>query len=195
MYRVQSGRPPVTDHYADGTYRWWHLSEPSPELLSALGDGWFSGAGRALDVGCGLGTEAGYLASLGWQVSGIDLSAVALGRATRLWPAASFLRTDVRAMPFQARSFDIAIDRGCFQYLPADDRPRHAAEIERVLRPAGKLLLRPSLRAAGVRNDIDELVIRHTFAAWEIDRMERAVAPSDTRVLDLLLVRLRAPDR
>lgn len=185
----------MTDHYADGTYRWWHLSEPSPELLSALGEGWFSGAGRALDVGCGLGTEAGYLASLGWQVSGIDLSAVALGRAARLWSAVSFLRTDVLAMPFQARSFDIAIDRGCFQYLPAGDRPRYAAEIERVLRPGGKLLLRPSLRAAGVRNDIDESVIRHTFAAWKIDRMERAVAPSDTRVLDLLVVRLRAPDR
>jgi hypothetical protein len=30
----------MTDHYADGTCRWWHLSRPSPELLAALGDGW-----------------------------------------------------------------------------------------------------------------------------------------------------------
>jgi SAM-dependent methyltransferase len=185
----------VTDHYADGTYRWWHLSQPSPELLSALGDGWLAGPGRALDIGCGLGTEAGYLALLGWQVSGIDLSAVALGRAADVWPAASFLRADVRVLPFLARSFDIALDRGCFHYLPASDRPRYAAEVQRVLRPGGKLLLRASLRAAGVRNDIDQSVICDTFAAWRIDSMERQAAPSDTRLLDYLVVRLQAVGR
>jgi SAM-dependent methyltransferase len=185
----------VTDHYADGTYRWWHLSQPSPELLSAVGDGWLSGAGRALDVGCGLGTEAGHLASLGWQVSGIDLSVVALGRAAGLWPVPSFLRADVRAMPFQARSFDIAMDRGCFHYLPASDRPRYAAEVQRVLRPGGKLLLRASLRAAGVRNDIDTAVIRDTFAAWRILDMGRAAVPSDTRLLDVFVVRLETAGR
>jgi 2-polyprenyl-3-methyl-5-hydroxy-6-metoxy-1,4-benzoquinol methylase len=71
----------MTDHYADGTYRWWHLSRPSPELLAALGDGWLRPGGRALDVGCGLGVEAGYLAAAGWQVAGVDLSQVALSRA------------------------------------------------------------------------------------------------------------------
>jgi SAM-dependent methyltransferase len=181
----------VTDHYADGTYRWWHLSEPSPELLSALADGWFSGAGHALDVGCGLGSEAGYLASLGWRVSGIDLSNVALGRAAGQWPAVSFLRADVRAVPFRARSFDIAIDRGCFHYLSASERRRYAAELERVLRPGGKLLLRASLQKAGIRNDIDESVIRDTFAGWRLAAIERAAVPSDTRPLDVLVVRLQ----
>jgi len=28
----------LSDHYAEGTYRWWHLSRPSPELLQALAD-------------------------------------------------------------------------------------------------------------------------------------------------------------
>ncbi len=185
----------TADHYADGTYRWWHLSRPSPELLSALADRWLTGAGRALDVGCGLGTEAGYLASLGWQVSGVDLSAVALGRAAGLWPAASFLRADVRALPFRARSFDIALDRGCFHYLPASERAWYAAEVQRVLRPGGKLLLRPSLRAAGVRNDVAESVISDTFAGWRIDHMERQAGPSDTRLLDLLVVRLQTVSR
>lgn len=52
----------MTDHHADGTYTWWHLSRPSPEPLAALGDGWLPPSGRALDAGCGLGAEAGYLA-------------------------------------------------------------------------------------------------------------------------------------
>jgi len=68
----------VTDQNADGTYRWWHLSGPSPELLHALTDTWLSTPGRALDVGCGLGSEAAHLHSLGWQVVGLDLSAIAL---------------------------------------------------------------------------------------------------------------------
>jgi hypothetical protein len=30
----------MADHYANGTYLWWHLSRPSPELVAALADGW-----------------------------------------------------------------------------------------------------------------------------------------------------------
>jgi SAM-dependent methyltransferase len=180
----------VADHYADGTYLWWHLSRPSPELVAALSDGWLAHAGRALDVGCGLGTEAGHLASAGWQVAGIDLSEVALARAAAEQGDTAFLRADVRALPFAPRCFAVALDRGCFQYLPPGDRPRYAGELRRVLRPGGKLLLRASLRAAGVRNDIDEAVIARTFAAWRIEHMERTAIPSDTRMLDVLIARL-----
>jgi SAM-dependent methyltransferase len=180
----------VADHYSDGTYRWWHLSRPSPELVSALQDGWLPGGGRALDVGCGLGSEAGYLASAGWQVAGIDLSEVAVAEAAAEHDGAAFLRADVRRLPFGRHSLDAAVDRGCFHYLAAGDRPRYADELGRVLRPGGKLLLRASLRAAGVRNDIDEAVIRGTFAVWQIGSMQRAAVPSDTRTLDVLVVRL-----
>jgi SAM-dependent methyltransferase len=191
----------MTDHYADGTYRWWHLSGPSPELVAALGDGWLPERGRAIDVGCGLGAEASHLARCGWQVTGIDLSEVALAQAVALARAAaaggglSFLRGDLRLLPFTDHCFDAALDRGCFHYLSPDDRPRYSAELGRVLRPDGRLLLRASLRAAGVRNDIDESVIRRTFGAWRIERMARIAAPSDTRSLDMLLVRLSTPER
>ena len=59
-----------------------------------------------------------------------------------------------------ARSMDDAIDQ--VADLEARDRPRYAAELSRVLRPGGKLLLRASLYAAGVRNDIDENVTRRS---------------------------------
>jgi hypothetical protein len=38
----------VTDHYADGTYRWWHLSVPSPELVEALAGHWLPSPGPGL---------------------------------------------------------------------------------------------------------------------------------------------------
>jgi SAM-dependent methyltransferase len=180
----------VADHYADGTYRWWHLSRPSPELLAALGDGWLRPGGRALDVGCGLGTEAGHLAAAGWQVTGVDLSQAALARAAAGGNGAVFMRADVRQLPFHQDCFDAALDRGCLHYLAPPDRQRYADELRRVLRPGGRLLLRASLRAAGARNDIDEAVIGHTFAAWNIEHMRRAAVPSDTRALEVILARL-----
>jgi SAM-dependent methyltransferase len=182
----------MTDHYADGTYRWWHLSEPSPELVAALGDGWLGPSGRALDVGCGLGVEAGYLAGAGWQVAGVDLSQVALAQAAGGGDGAMFMRADVRQLPFHQSCFDAALDRGCFHYLDPRDRPRYADELRRVLRPGAGLLLRASLYAAGVRNDIDETAIGHTFAAWQVEHMQRAAVPSDTRTLEVILARLRS---
>jgi SAM-dependent methyltransferase len=101
----------MADHYADGTFLWWHLSRPSPELLAALGDGWLPGSGRGLDVGCGLGVEAGYLASAGWQVAGIDLSETAARRAAAEHGDVVFVRADVRRLPFAPECFDAAVDR------------------------------------------------------------------------------------
>jgi SAM-dependent methyltransferase len=182
----------TADHYGNGTYQWWHLSTASPELVAALADGWLTGTGRVLDLGCGLGTEAGYLASIGWLAVGIDLSMVALARAAGLHADTRFLCADLRWLPFRRGFFDAALDRGCFHYLQPGDRPRYAAEARRVLRPGGKLLLRASLRAAGVRNDIDEAVISDAFTGWQIAGMERAAVPSDTRQLEVLVVRLQA---
>jgi SAM-dependent methyltransferase len=183
----------MTDHYADRTCRWWHLSRPSPELIAAVADGWLSPAGRVLDVGCGLGTESEYLASAGWQAVGVDLSGPAVARAAAGHGNASFLQADVCRLPFGPHGFDAAIDRGCFHYLPPAGRPGYAGELRRVLRPEGKFLLRASLNTAGVRNDMDEAVIVRAFAGWRIERMERTTVPSDTRLLDVLLVRLTAP--
>jgi len=180
----------VADHYADGTYRWWHLSGPSPELLQALADGWLPASGSALDVGCGVGSEAAHLHAIGWRVVGLDLSAVALAGAAIRNRGPVYLRADLLRTPLRSSTFDACLDRGCFHYLEPQDRAGYAAELRRVLRPGGRLLLRASLRAAGVRNDIDENVIRDTFAAWQVEQMQRAEIPSDTRALHVLLVRL-----
>ncbi|MGC2191593.1 MAG: class I SAM-dependent methyltransferase [Candidatus Dormiibacterota bacterium] len=181
---------PSEDPYSDGTCAWWHLSEPSPELREAVEDGWLPAEGTVLDVGCGLGTELGWMVERGHAGIGIDLSEVACTRAQAQYAKARFMPADVRCLPFRDGSFEIALDRGCFHYLPLSDRLRYDSELRRVLKPGGRLLLRASLRAAGVRNDITEDVIRSTFADWEIHSVERAEIPSDTRLLEVLVVRL-----
>jgi hypothetical protein len=56
-------------------------------------------------------------------------------------------------------------------------------------RPASSCCVRLCAQL-GVRNDIDEHVIRAVFGRWHIQHMTRATVPSDTRTLELLVVRL-----
>jgi SAM-dependent methyltransferase len=85
------------DPCLDGTYFWWHLPGPSPELLAAAEDGWLGPAGVAVDLGCGLGTEASFLAASGWAAIGVDLSAAAVRAASASQAGLTFLRADRRS--------------------------------------------------------------------------------------------------
>ncbi len=178
------------DEYSTAVHRFWHYSRPSPELVAALDDGWIRPGGWALDLGCGLGTELGHLSGLGARAVGVDLSAVALRRARHSHPAVAFVRADVLQLPFLDSSFDVALDRGCFHYLPAGGRRGYANEVLRVMRPGGRFLLRACLYAAGVRNDLSAEAVRETFAAWRVASLGQASIPSDTRRMVALVARL-----
>jgi SAM-dependent methyltransferase len=184
--------PSEPDEYETDTHRWWHLSEPSPELLRAIADGWLVGR-RVLDIGCGLGTEVGYLASLGRSAVGIDLSLAALRRAATMHATARFAAGDVLHVPFRDRSFGAALDRGCFHYLAPHDRRAYADEVRRVTGAGGRLLLRACLTSAGERNDVDMPSIRDAFSEWHwLEAVEERI-PSDTRTMPALVVRLEVP--
>src|SRR6476469_237173 len=67
--------------------------------------------GRALDVGCGEGADAIWLARHGWTVTAIDISDVAISRARevaeRAGDAVDWVCGDALQTPFPARSFDL----------------------------------------------------------------------------------------
>ena len=179
------------DPYVDGTAAWWHLSRPSPELLEALDAEWLRPGMRVLDLGCGKATDIGYLAERGFTTVGIDQSEAALRQARVLFPTLELVVGDVRSLPFEPASFDYVLDRGCFHYLPAGDRPRYAREAARVLRSGGELLLRACLRAGSVRNDITAQTVHEVFAGWRVQMLEQRSIPSDTRTMEALVVRLQ----
>lgn len=183
---------PYADEYTTDAYQWWHLSEPSPEVIEATDVGWLSPTGYILDLGCGLGTESAYLASRGATAVGIDLSAAALRKARSEHTDVRFVQGDVLRLPFR-QTFDAAIDRGCFHYIPPESRRAYADEVARVVRPGGQLLLRACLRAAGERNDIDDGTVRESFSSWSVIRMVHEDIPSDTRRLEAITVWLARP--
>ena len=67
--------------------------------------------GRALDVGCGEGGDAIWLAGQGWQVTGLDVSSVALERAAAVARAAGaeieWICTDVAVADLPSSGFDL----------------------------------------------------------------------------------------
>ena len=67
--------------------------------------------GRALDVGCGEGADAIWLARHGWDVTGVDVSSVALERAAATARAAGvsvqWIYADIAGMQPRPRGFDL----------------------------------------------------------------------------------------
>jgi SAM-dependent methyltransferase len=165
----------------------------SPELLEALADGWIAPPARVLDLGCGLGVELGALAGRGFQAVGIDTSVVAVERARRAHPQVEFVVGDVLDLPFEAESFDVIIDRGCFDSIPGADRSRYEREAWRVLRPGGRFLLRAFRATPGERSDVSAGVVRRHFARWDIAAEGEGRIPSDARLMDAVLARLEKP--
>ncbi len=184
----------VSDPYADDVCRWWHLSEPSGELFDAEAAGELGRPGVAVDLGCGLGSELGYLVGRGWHGLGVDLSPTALARAHAHHPAVSFARADATRLPVRTGAADLLLDRGCFHYLPEPARARYAREAARLLRPGGLLLLRMCLNTAGAPNGLGEETIRTAFQDWRLTALKRAEIASDTRTMSAILALLRPPE-
>ena len=107
-----------------------------------------------LDAGCGTGTLARHLAQRGCRVTGVDGSArmieVAERAAAGSHGALDFLHVnDVVALPFAAGSFDGVICSSVLEYV--NSPPRVLAELARVLRPGGRLLVSVPNRQALLR--------------------------------------------
>jgi SAM-dependent methyltransferase len=119
----------------------WDSGISPPELLTFLQE---HPPGRAIDLGCGTGTNAIRMAQHGWQVTGIDVSAVALARARRKAARAGaqlrLVRGDVTRLDLGG-PFELALDLGCFHTLPSEQWPEYIAKLAAALRPGGTLLL------------------------------------------------------
>ncbi len=119
----------------------WFSSRPYPWVAQVVRDRIWRPGTRILDVGCGAGTNALYLARLGYRVTGVDVAdgavAAARSRAERAGLDVEFHVADALQLPFEGATFGGAIDVGCFHSLPIDLRPAYSRELARVLRPGG----------------------------------------------------------
>lgn len=99
--------------------------------------------GRALDLGCGTGTNVLTLAQNGWQVTGVDFIPKAIRAAKRKIKNANIqadLRVgDVTNLRGITGPFDLALDIGCFHGV--DKKSAYLDELDRLLAPGGHWLM------------------------------------------------------
>lgn len=124
-----------------------HRSDPAHALVELFNDNQIS-ANFALDLGCGNGRNAFFLADMGMHVSAIDFSQTALGllaetQSTRcVAGSVEAIKHDLLdGIPFDDASLDLVLDSYCLCHFIKDRDQSHAIdEIQRVLKPGGQLI-------------------------------------------------------
>lgn len=129
--------------------------------------------GRALDLGCGHGRHAIYLASHGWDVTGIDIVAHAVATARRKAAEAGVSPrlitgdvTDLAGLGVPGGQ-SLIVDAGCFHGLPGRIRERYVTAVSQVAAPGATLLMLGLARHPVIKGvTVDEL--RSRFRGWNL---------------------------
>jgi SAM-dependent methyltransferase len=130
----------------------WESGHPRPELVDLVRSGRLSPQqllpGRAIDLGCGSGANAIFLAEQGFDVTAVDFSPVALAKARAAAAArpplpVRFVEADLTAQPVTAVAgpFDLLIDFSMLDDLAPHRRPVVAATVRRWARPGAVFVL------------------------------------------------------
>ncbi len=122
----------------------WDVGRPQPTFIELVRAGELS-KGGVLDVGCGTGENALYLAGNGFSVIGVDLSnraiAVARAKAAERKLKVEFQVGNALSLDFKDGAFDNVTDSGLFHTFPDNERPIYAREIARVLVTSGRYFM------------------------------------------------------
>ncbi|GAA1270916.1 class I SAM-dependent methyltransferase [Kitasatospora nipponensis] len=122
------------------------VPKPDESLAGYLERGLIT-PGRALDLGCGPGRNALFLASRGFAVDAVDLAPVGLewarDRAREAGVDVRFVCGDMFRLTGTelVGPYDLVVDSGCLHHLPPHRRVSYLALLDRALAPGGHLAL------------------------------------------------------
>jgi len=167
-------------------YQLWYYRKPPwdtgispPELLEHLQN---HHPGRALDLGCGTGTNVITLAQHGWQVTGVDFARRAIRMARRKARQAGVQVElhvgDVTRLEGVHPPFDLVLDMGCLHSLNAAGKSAYVKNLGRLLRPGGFYLLYSFVRpedqtGMGLSSGDVEMLTRELRLVQRVDGYER----------------------
>lgn len=138
---------------ADRGGAWWNgffsdRAKPCPFFVEWPDESlveWFDGGlltpGHVLELGCGHGRNAAFLAGLGCTVDAVDFSAKAIEWAVERANAAgvpvNYQCCSIFDTTFTEGSYDLVYDSGCFHHLPPHRRKDYVELVRRALKPGG----------------------------------------------------------
>lgn len=186
------GDPPAFDHtfwderYRSRTALW--SGNPNPHLTTDVAG---LAPGAALDVGCGEGADAIWLARRGWQVTAVDFSSVALERAAAHAAEAGgevaariqWLCEDLTAWDPPAAAYDLVSSH--YLHLPVEPRQALFSRLAASVAPRGTLLFaghHPSdMQTTMPRPPLPELYFTGDEIAAALDPSQWEVVANDAR--------------
>lgn len=161
----------------------WQRGTPSAELVALVEGPSPLPTGRALDLGCGTGTETIYLATHGWDVTGIDMTpralAIARHHADAAGVAPRLVDGDVTRLDELdvGNGYTLLLDLGCFHTLPDDRRPPYVTGVSHAAAPGATLLLcgfrRRGLSLVHAGITVEEVRLHFCGMGWELVSAER----------------------
>ena len=168
----------------------WVIDEPQPELMAVVAEGVIRGP-LVLDVGCGAGDNAVYIAQRGFSVTGIDVSAAAIATAERkarkLDVTVRFIELNAFKLGTLARKFDTVIDYGLFHHFDGESRVRYVRALRGACASQGQLLLQCFSDQGGrarrfAPRHVSQDEIRASFAeGWQIEWIRPASFKTNKR--------------
>lgn len=131
----------MIERYKSGNLPWDSV-EPPPEVKAFVPS---LPPGRALDLGCGHGRSAIFLARRGWKVDAVDFVELAIEEARRRAEEAGvqvqFHVGDITRLDFLSGPYNFAVDVGCAHGLQPDQLRLYHAELKRLLAPDAHFML------------------------------------------------------
>ena len=164
---------------------------PDESLAEWFGAGLLT-PGRVLELGCGNGRNATYLAGLGCRVDAVDFSAQAAGwareRAASAGVTVNVQRCSIFDAAITAGSCDLVYDSGCFHHLPPHRRKDYVELVHRALKPGGSyglVCFRPEGGSGYTDQQVYELASLGGGLGYSGDRLRALwdTAPFSLRVL------------
>jgi methyl halide transferase len=129
------------DRYRDGNLP-WDTGRPSSELQRLVGQIPIRPC-RALELGCGTGTNSVWLAQQGFDVTGVDVAPLAVEQAGKRAHAANvrFVVADVFHLPLLDGPFEFFFDRGCYHAVRREAPYKYAPAVARQLASGARGLI------------------------------------------------------
>lgn len=146
----------------------WETGRAEPDLAELIKQGVVE-EGKVLDICCGLGTQAIYMAKQGFEVYGIDISSTAVKmaqeRCSEEGVACHLAQGDASDLKYPDGFFTFVFDRGCFHSMSPERRETYIRGIRRVLKDGGKYYMKCfSSRNGNWVNSFTEEDIRDYFS-------------------------------
>ena len=174
----------------------WLISQAQPDLIAAAENGEVRGP-TVLDVGCGSGDNAIYLASRGLEVTGVDFStkatSIAKQKAAEAEVSVTFITLDALKIGMLGRRFDTVIDFGLFHNIAGDDRGRYVRALGEVCNSGGQFFMQCLADQAGEYDvypnryppTVSQDSIRASFSdGWKIEWIRSGVCMSNEKFED-----------